>query len=373
MKTAVALAPVAATLLSLLSACSSQTPAEVHRPIRSVQLHYDQTRDANRYFAVVQARHEVEQAFQVGGKVIERRVELGKTVRKGDVIAVLDDVDYRLSTDGARRQLEAANSRWHQAESDWKRMQALKTDGSVSASDEEHARNAFDTAAAGAKAQSRTFELARNQLGYTVLRASRGGVVTKVNFEMGQVVASGQPVVAIADDGEPEIVVDVPEEHLEQFKRSQFRAFLASSPKASFEVELREMAAQAAAQTRTYRARLKPQQARRLPLGASATLIAERVDAGAPAASVPATALTQLHGKPAVWTARPVAGKEKTARVELVPITVHGYRNDAVLVSGPKEGTVVVTAGIHKMAPGLVGAVPGQPARATARARQAAP
>lgn len=373
MKTAAVLAPVAATLLSLLSACSSEAPAEVHRPIRSVQLNYGQTRDANRYFAVVQARHEVDQAFQVGGKVIERRVELGQTVRQGDVLAVLDGVDYRLSTDAARRQLEAADSQWQQAEADWKRMQALKTDGAVSVSAAEHAKNAFDTAAAAAKAQSRTFELAQNQVGYTVLRASRGGVVTKVSFEIGQVVASGQPVVALADDGEPEIVVDVPEQHLEQFKRSQFHAFLASSPGVSFDVELRELAAQAAAQTRTYRARLKPQQALRLPLGSSATLIAERVDAGAPAASVPATALTQIDGKPAVWTARPVAGKQQTARVELVPVTVRGYRNDVVLVSGPKQGTVVVTAGIHKMSPGLVVAMPEQPAAAAASAERSAP
>ena len=372
MKTSVALAPVAATLLSLLSACSSPESVEVHRPIRSVQLDYGQTRDTNRYFAVVQARHEVDQAFQVGGKVIERRVDLGQTVRKGDVLAVIDAVDYRLSADGAQRQLEAANARFRQAESDWKRMQALKSDGSVSASDEERARSAFDTAAAAAKAQSRTFELAQNQIGYTVLRASRGGVVTKVAFEIGQVVAPGQPGVAVADDGEPEIVVDVPEEHLEQFKRSKFRAFIASAPAATFRVELREIAAQAAAQTRTYRARLKPQQPRQLPLGSSATLIADRVDAGAPAASVPATALTQRDGKPAVWMARPVAGT-LTARVELVPVAVHGYRNDAVLVSGPKEGTIVVTAGIHKMAPGLVVAMPGEQAKSSAVAVAGAP
>lgn len=372
MKTAVAVAPVAIVLLSLLSACSSDAPVEVHRPIRSVQLHYDQTRDANRYFAVVQARHEVDQAFQVGGRVTERRVELGQTVRKGDVLAVLDAADYRLSADGAQRQLEAANARFRQAESDWKRMQALKSDGSVSASDEEHAKSTFDTAAAAAKAQSRTFELAQNQLGYTVLRASRGGVVTKVAFEIGQVVAPGQPGVAVADDGEPEIVVDVPEEHLEQFKRSQFRAFLASAPGASFDVDLREIAAQAAAQTRTYRARLKPQQARRLPLGASATLISERVGAGAPAASVPATALTQLDGKPAVWAALPLGGKQ-TARVELVPVAVRGYRNDTVLVSGPKEGTIVVTAGIHKMSPDLVVAMPAQQAASPALAKAGAP
>jgi RND family efflux transporter MFP subunit len=371
-KTAIVAAPVAFALLSLLSACSSDAPAEVHRPIRWARLHYDETRDVNRYFAVVQARHEVDQAFQVGGKVIARRIEMGQTVRKGDVLAVIDAVDYRLSEDGARRQLEAANSRLQQAESDWKRMQALKSDGSVSASDEEHAKNAFDTASAAAKAQARTFELAQNQLGYTVLRASQDGVVTNVRFEMGQVVAAGQPVVAIADDAEPEIVVDVPEERLDQFKQSHFHAFLASASGASFDVELREIAAQAAAQTRTYRARLKPTQARRLPLGASATLVAERVGADAPAASVPATALTQRDGKPAVWAARPTGSKD-TARVELMPVAVRGYRNDAVLVSGPKEGTIVVTAGVHKMAPGLVVAVPDEQAASPARAQAGAP
>ena len=372
MKTAIAMAPVAFVVLSMLSGCSTDAPPEVLRPVHWTRVHYDQARDSNRYFAVVQARHEVDQAFQVGGKVIERRFELGQTVRKGDVIAVIDAVDYRLSEDGARRQLEAADARWHQAESDWKRMQALKTDGSVSASDEEHAKNALDTAAAAAKAQARTFELAQNQLGYTVLRASRGGVITNVRFEMGQVVAAGQPVVAIADDGEPEIVVDVPEEHLEQFKQSRFRAFLASASGAPFEVELREIAAQAAAQTRTYRARLNPKQARRLPLGSSATLIAERVGAGALAASVPATALTQRDGKPALWAARPVKGKE-AARVELMPVAVRGYRNDAVLVAGPKEGTIVVTAGVHKMAPGLVVAMPAQEAVSSAIAKGGAP
>ena len=373
MKTTVTVAPVAAALLTLLSACSSHTPTEVHRPIRWVQLDYDQTRDVNRYFAVVQARHEVDQAFQVGGRVVERRVEVGQTVNKGDVLAVLDAVDYRLSEDGAQRQLDAANARWHQAESDWKRMQALKDDESVSASDAEHAKSALDPAAATAKAEARTLELAQNQVGYTVLRASSSGVITNLHFETGQVVASGQPVVAIADESEPEIVVDVPEERLERFKRSTFRAFLASAPGETFPVELREIAAQASAQTRTYHARLRPEQARRLPLGASATLIVEHVVTNTTAAAVPAPALTQLDGKPAVWAARPDDSRKGLARVELVPVTVRGYRNDEVLVSGPKEGTIVVAAGVHKMAPGLIVAMPGQGAPAPGHAQVGAP
>ena len=359
MNASIGTALVAATIASLLSACSHDAPpAEALRPVRTVELRYDSAREVSRYFGSVQARHEVDQAFRVGGKVLERRVDVGQSVREGDVLAVLDDVDYRLSEDAARQQLEAASARARQADSDWKRMQALKLDGSVSDSDDEHAESTLRTSRAAAEAEERKLELARNQVKYTVLRAQSGGVVTAVRFEVGQVVASGQPVIQIANEGEPEIVADVPEDHLEAFKTARFRAWLASAPDEKFEVVLRELSAQAAAQTRTYRARLKPATPRTLPLGATATLVTEREVDGPALASVPAAAITQSHGQPALWTARR-AGAEPTGTVELVPVTVHGYRNDDVLVSDLPAGTLVVTAGVQKMAPGLRVALPG--------------
>jgi multidrug resistance efflux pump len=78
-------------------------------------------------------------------------------------------------------------------------------------------------------------------LQYTVLRASSGGVVTSRKFEVGQVVAEGQPVVSIANEGEPEIVIDVPEDQLAGFNKAHFKAWLASEPDAAFDVELREL------------------------------------------------------------------------------------------------------------------------------------
>lgn len=365
MKTALNAAPLAAAIVLLLSACSTPAPpAEVHRPIRAVEIRYGATRDVNRYFAAVQSRFEVDQAFRVGGKVAGRRVDVGQNVRQGDVLATLDDADYRLAEDAARRQLDAANARWRQAESDWARMQALKSDGSVSEADEEHARSALDTAHAAAKAEARRLDLARNQVAYTVLRASRDGVVTRVQVEVGQVLAPGQPVVAVADQGAPEIVADVPEDHLEPFKRASFRAVLPGAPEDSFALELRELSAQAAAQTRTYRARLKPLVPRALPLGASATLIVEQAPSDTPVAALPAAALSQLDGKPAVWAARRIEGPDPVARVELVAVDVRGYRNDEVLVSGLDEGSIVVAAGVQKMSPGLIVALPDPPTAA---------
>ena len=337
--------------------------------VRTVELRYDKTREVNRYFGTVQARHEVDHAFRVGGKVAQRKVDVGQTVREGDVLAVLDDTDYRLAEEAAGQQLIASIAQARQAESDRRRLEALKVDGSVSAADEEQAQTRAQQTKAAAEADERKLELARNKLKYTVLRASRTGVVTIVRAEVGQVVAEGQPVVSIAAHGEPEIVVDVPEDHLAPFKEAQYKAWLTAAPGETFGVTLRELSLQAAAQTRTYRARLKPLTARRLPLGASATVVVERSAADTAVGIVPASAITQSKGHPAVWLVRR-AGTELVGTVDLVQVTVHAYRNDEVLLSGPPAGAFIVTAGIQKMAPGLRVALPD--ATPSAASKQAA-
>jgi RND family efflux transporter MFP subunit len=360
-----------ALLVPILFGCApDKPPAEPLRAVRTAEVRYDRPGEVNRYVGTVQSRHQVDQAFRVGGKVAERRVDVGQPVREGDVIGVLDDVDYRLAEEAARQQLVASTAQARQAESDRKRLEALKLDGSVSAADEEQAQTRAQQTRAAAEADERKLELARNRLKYTVLRAPRNGVVTAVRFEVGQVVAEGQPVVSIANPGEPEIVADVPEDHLGAFKGARYKAWLAAAPDQTFEVVLRELAPQAAAQTRTYRARLKPAAPRPLPLGATATLVVERgaeQTAGQAAAAIPAAAITQDKGQPAVWVVRR-AGPEPVATVELTRVAVHGYHNDEVLISGLPEGELVVVAGVQKMAPGLRVALAAAPGAAQKQA-----
>jgi RND family efflux transporter MFP subunit len=348
----------ALAVAAMLSACSpDKPPIEAPRPVHTVEIRYDAAREANHYAGTVQSRYEVDHAFRVGGKVAQRKVDVGQVVHEGDVLAVLDDADYRLAEEAAQQQWAAAVTQARQAESDRQRLGNLKTDGSVSVADDERAYSGAQTAQAAEQAEARKLELARNRVKYTVLRASRSGVVTAVRFEVGQVVAEGQPVVAIADPGTPEIVVDVPEDQLTAFRTSHFKASIASAPDESFEVALRELSPQAAAQTRTYRARLKPVTARALPLGATARLEADGVASDGQVAAIPASALTQSNGKPAVWVVKP-AGKEPVGTVNLTSVVVHAYRNDQALVSGVPGGEQVVTAGVQKMAPGLKVALP---------------
>jgi len=333
-------AAVALPIAAMLSACSpDKPPVEAPRPVRTFELRYDQAREANRYVGTVQSQHEGDEAFRVGGKVVQRKVDVGQVVKEGDVLAVLDDADYRLAEDAARQAWTAALTQARQADSERQRLGSLKSDGSVSA--------------------ATTCPTSKRTAVTTPLRASRSGVVTAVRFEVGQVVAEGLPVVSIANPGEPEIVVDVPEDQVATFKTARFKASLASAPAETFDVALRELSPQAAAQTRTYRARLKPVNAHVLPLGATATLLTDHVMSGALVAAVPATAITQGNGQPALWVVKRIGKDHPVGTVELLRVSVHGYRNDEVLVSGPPDGEQVVTAGVQKMAPGLKVALPG--------------
>ncbi len=351
-----ALLPGAAMLL----ACGSKPAPEALRAVRTVEIRYDENAVTDRYVGTVQSRHEVNEAFRVSGKVVKRKADVGQKVREGDLLAVLDDTDYQLAEEAARQQLTAAVSQARLAQSDRQRLNSLKTDGSVSVSDDEKAQTGAQTTSATAEAERKKLELARNRLKYTVLRASQSGVVTAVRFEVGEVVAEGQPVVSIANEGEPEIVADLPEDSLATFRTARCDAWLASAPEQHFEVVLRELSPQAATQTRTYRARLKPATPRLLPLGATATLLVERPAGEVPAAVIPASALTQNKGEPAVWAVRR-DGSEAVGTVDLIRVSVRGYRNDEVLVSGPPAGELVVTAGVQKMAPGMKVALVGAP------------
>ena len=152
MRTSHTVALLTVAIAATLSACSShKVPDEAPRTVRTVEVRYDANRETYRYFGTVHSRHEVDQAFRVGGKVTERRVDVGDTVREGDVLAVLDDTDYRLAVEAASQQLVAATTQARQAESDRHRLDALKLDGSVSASDDEHAQSGAQARQAAAE------------------------------------------------------------------------------------------------------------------------------------------------------------------------------------------------------------------------------
>ncbi len=340
-------------IAALLAGCSEKPAAEPLRSVRTAEIRYDKAKETNRYVGTVQSRHEVNEAFRVGGKVLQRKVDVGQKVREGDVLAVLDDADYRHAEEAARQQFVAATTQARQAESDRKRLDALKSDGSVSVSDEEKAQSSAETATATAGATARQLELARNRLKYTVLRASQSGVVTAVRFEVGQVVAEGQPVVSIANEGEPEIVADVPEDHLSRVQGVALQGMARQRARP----DVRRGAARTVAagggananlprssETRACRGRCRSEPPPHSWSSARSPKLLRR-------RSLPRRSRRTRASRRCGSFIAPAASRSERWICSASPFTAIGTTKRSS--PGPPAGELVITAGVQKMAPGL--------------------
>lgn len=339
------------SLMSVLPGCGRDTPPALPvdiRPVQAEQIGMRSERSDTRYAGEVRARHETDLAFRVVGRVLTRTVEVGSRVKAGQVIATLDPQDYALAASAARAQLAAAEAEARLAQHDLQRFSELRAQNFISEAELDRRRTAAEAASAQVRQLRAEAGRQGNQQAYTRLTAPHAGVVTAIFFEAGQVVDIGQRVAQLARTGEPEVRIDVPENALDALRASpELTIRLWSAPDVAYAGRLRELSPAADAATRTYSARvgfIKPDA--RVKLGMTAT-----VDVGGEAASalsVAQTALFKTNGQPQVWVVDP-----QTRKVAARGIQLGALSGDRVAVaSGLAAGEWVVTAGVHKLAPG---------------------
>ena len=347
MKTALMLS----VLLALLAACGRETPpapAADIRPVHAERVGLLADHSSTRYSGEVRARYETHLAFRVAGRVQTRSVEVGTHVNAGQVMATLDPQDYALVASAARAQRTAAEAEARLAQQDVQRFSALRAQNFISQAELD--RHSTVAAAAVAKESQLRAEAQRqgNQQSYTRLIAPYDGVVTAISFEAGQVVGAGQPVAQLARSGEREVHIDVPENALSMLRGAQNLSIrLWSAPDVIYSGRLRELSPMADAVSRTYSARvsiIKPDAGVKLGMTATVEVSSE----AAAGLSVAQTALFKINGQPQVWVVDPVKKIVAARSVQLGALS--GDR--AGVVSGLKAGEWVVTAGVHKIAPG---------------------
>ena len=157
----------------------------------------------------IAARIESNQSFRTGGRIAERRVDVGDHVAKGDVLATLDTEEQNADLDAAKASLGAAEATLRQAQTTFERQKQLLAGGFTTKSSYDNAAEAVQTAEgtlASAKADVGTSE---DALAYTALRADAAGVITARNAEAGQVVDAAQTIFTLAQDGERQAVFDI--------------------------------------------------------------------------------------------------------------------------------------------------------------------
>ncbi len=332
----------------LLAGCSRQeAPPAPPRLVRAVQVPATGAAiSQHRYAARIEARREAVLAFEVGGRVNARLIDVGDTVAAGAVLARLDESDLRLRERDLAARLAASRAEHGDAAMALRRATDLRPKGFVSQADLDRATYRDQVTAAQVEALTAQLGLARRELAYATLTAPSAGVITARSVEAGQVVSAGQAAFTLARLDELEVVFDLPEQRRADLPPT-VEARLWTQPDRPITARVREVAPQAADGSRTYRVRATLTAADSVAptLGMSATVdIAGR--ATLPAIPVGAV-VKRDDSQPAVWVI------DSNGTVRLSPVTLGPVRGDQVSIAGGLgAGDWVVTAGVHDLRDG---------------------
>ena len=336
--------------LAVLVSCRNAdeaAPPEV-RPVRVTTIETRAIGDTIALTGTVQAQTEINESFRIGGRLIERNVEIGDTVRPGQLLARLDPQNEESSLQASRAQLVAAQAQLVEARNNHTRMSDLVAENAVSRAAFDQAVAMLQTAESQVNSARASVNLAENRLSYTQLHATAAGVVTARGAEPGEVVGAGSMVVQVAREGARDAVFDVPAQVKDSAARKVgVTVALVDDPKITAMGAVREVSPRADPVTGTFAVRVQLTDPPPLMRLGSTVTGRVKLDA-APTIQIPAAALTRAEGGTAVWVYDPEAGT-----VAARSITVAGSNETTVQVaSGLNPGDIVVTAGVQALRPG---------------------
>ncbi len=334
--------------LLALGACD-KPPPEV-APIRPVlsTLVAATTVDPLRLAGVVSPRVETPFSFRVLGRLVSRPVNIGDVVTKGQTLAAIDPLALQLAVRSAEADLASARAQLANALGVADRQATLLKTNVTTQAQVDAATQGRDSALAGENRAQAALAKAKEELGYAVLTADFGGVVTATGAEVGQIVQPGQMVVDIADPALRDAVIDAPDAAVAALSLgTAFEVAAQLDPSVRVTGKVREIAPQADAATRTRRVKI----ALDAPPGAfrlGSTITAWPVDGARKAVRLPASAILVKDGKPYVWIVDPATSKTTTRAV-----TLASGEADPVEVTGGLDAKMrVVTAGVHSLVEG---------------------
>ncbi len=338
-----------------LAACSkTETAPDPVRAVRTLTVAAQTAGGSYEYAGEVRARTESRLSFRVGGKMLRRAVDLGDSVKAGQVLAQLDPQDLRLGQDASRAAVAVAQAGFDQNAADFKRYKDLHDQGFIGAAELERRESAVKTARAQLEQAKAQAGVQGNQAAYSTLVADASGVVTGVDLEPGMVAAAGTPVLRLAHDGPRDVVFAVPEDKVGLIKAlatqpGHFKVRLWGATGEPLAATIREVSAAADPVTRTFlvKADIGNAAVSGIRLGQTASVQVELPQTPG-ITKLPLSALREEQGRSSVWL---VDSKAMTVSSQVVKLA-GADGNDAVISSGLAPGQIVVTAGVHVLSPG---------------------
>jgi RND family efflux transporter MFP subunit len=333
----------------VLAACNDATSSADPRtqsPLVRIETVETSVPSERSFTGIVAARVQSDLGFRVPGKVLERMVDAGHTVKHGQALMRIDPADLTLAMRAHEEAVVAAKALARQTAEDEVRYRDLVAAGAVSASAYDKVRAAAESARAQLNAAEAQADVARNETSYAVLFADADGVVVETLAEPGQVVNAGQVVVRVARAGRREAIIELPET-LRPAIGSAGRATLYGSG-VTGSAKLRQLSDAANRQTRTFEARYVLEGALiDAPLGSTIVIQIPAIQISdgrsAPAPQVPIGAIFDAGKGPGVWL---VEGE--TPRVTWRAVQIARLSDEAASIVGNlKAGDRVVALGAH--------------------------
>lgn len=336
--------------MGLLTACTTeqaQPEAEILRPVKTVTVAAANSGPFREFTAVVDASQKVDLAFKVSGSIVELAVKAGDQVQEGQLIARLDDADFKV-------RLDEAQSNYDKASSDFERAKKLIMSKTISQADFDQLKAQYNSALA-------QLETAQNNVNYTKLNATFDGVIAQRYVENFQEINALSPVVALHDITNINFQVDVPESVIINVQPGaqppKVTANFASIPNQEFDLTFKEISTQADEVTKTYQVVFTmptPTTHTILPGMSARVRVARAEDASTSVANFylpPHAVLKDAQGNYVylVTSAEPGVGEIHRVNITIGDITNWGLE----VYSGVAPGDKVVTAGMSKVSEGM--------------------
>ena len=336
--------------LTLLAGCGAEEEAAAPeiRPVRVVSVQELSGGETVSLTGTIQAENEVNLAFRIGGRLIERLVNVGDQVEAGQVVARLDPEDDENALRAARAELAAAQGQLVEAENNYERQRTLLQDGWTTRVRYDEARQNLDTIQSRVDSAQAQLNIARNRLSWAELHADSAGTITARGAEAGEIVQAGQMVFRVAREDGRDAVFDAPAQVMDSASPDpEIEVFLTLNRNVRAVGHVREVSPQADPVTGTFEVKVglvRPPAEMRL-----GSTVTGQMELGAePGIEIPASALTRANGQPAVWVVDDASDTVNLRNIELV-------RHDparVVVANGLEEGDIVVTAGVQALRPG---------------------
>jgi len=338
-------------IVLMAGGCSKQAVKDPRLQSPRVEVFKAKTAGSNgrTFTGIVEARVQSDLSFRVAGKILERSVDVGQRVQKGQPLMRLDPEDLRLSAAAQQANVEAARAKYTQAKADETRSGMLVKSGVISPREYDQDRAALDTAKAQLEAAEAQARVSNNSSEYAILLADADGVIVRTLSEPGQVVAAGQTVIQLAHDGPREALINLPEG-----VRPDLGAIASArlyGQDQMYQASMRQLSDAADPASRTFEARYVLEgEAASAPLGSTVTItLLTKQTSGNQSVLVPVGAVYDRGSGPGVW----IVDDKSEVKFRLVQIDSIG-QEEVVVSHGVQAGEKVVALGAHLLHEGQV-------------------